>query len=146
MQRSSGRLQESNFRELLPKRGRAVQYSSSWWPLMPYFKSWVTGNLSFWGEIICWTPSSSQVQSTRLLRIFVRAQPWEAWTHLLFCRELLDAIKNSLVLSEVMIYIEQTLWSEHMASNGLKAVKNIMEIYKTITLKSGYGHFQEVVV
>ena len=45
-----------------------------------------------------------------------------------------------------MMYIEQTLWSEHMASNGLKAVKNIMEIYKTITLKSGYGHFQEVVV
>lgn len=32
-----------------------------------------------------------------------------------------------------------------MSSNGLKEVKNITEIYKTITPKSGYGHLQEVV-
>ena len=32
-----------------------------------------------------------------------------------------------------------------MSSNGLKEVKNIMGISKTITPNSGYGHVQEVV-
>ena len=32
-----------------------------------------------------------------------------------------------------------------MSSNGLKEVKNITEVYKTITPKSGYGQLQEVV-
>ena len=31
-----------------------------------------------------------------------------------------------------------------MSSNGLKEVKNITEVYKTITPKSGYGQLQEV--
>ena len=33
-------------------------------------------NLSFFLEIICWAPWISQVQSTGLPSIFVRAQPW----------------------------------------------------------------------
>lgn len=54
------------------------QLSSTHWPLAPTFAS---GQLEkshffFFIKIICWVPSISHVQSTRLLLVLLGAQPW----------------------------------------------------------------------
>ena len=43
-------------------------------PLVPYFCFWVTKIVVFSWKILCWAPSISQVQRTRLPSIFHRTQ------------------------------------------------------------------------
>ena len=58
------------------KEGLGLFSSSTWWPVVSNFCPWLLENLSLFIEILCWAPWISQVQSTGLLLIFLRAQPW----------------------------------------------------------------------
>ena len=60
------------------KEGLGLFSSSAWWPVVSTcnFCPWLLENPSLFIDILCWAPWISQVQSTGLPLIFLRAQPW----------------------------------------------------------------------